>query len=115
VKKGKTVDDVTSARTRTADKGKMQGRGMDDTSTGGSSITSSATMSTRAEAWGDDSKSVRRPSASSSISSIKTSQSVDLQAMAKAREKQREETIVKRHLFGVPPPDDKSLFEGIFM
>jgi len=27
--------------------------------------------------------------------------------MAQVREKQREEIIVKKHLFGVPPPDDK--------
>lgn len=106
VKKGKTVDDVASARVRTADRS-MSGS-IDDTNRSMTSSISSAT--TRAEVWGEDSKhapgQVRRV-----VAPPKLSQSMDLQTMAKVREKQREETIVKRHLFGVPPPDDKSLFE----
>ena len=36
---------------------------------------------------------------------------VDYQAAAREREKEREEKIIKKHLFGVAPPEDKSLFE----
>jgi len=35
----------------------------------------------------------------------------DFQAAAKEREREREERIIQKHLFGVPPPDDKKLFD----
>ena len=103
------MEDVTSARVRTADR--VTSASYDDANKSMTSSISSAT--TRAEVWGEDSKSISS-NTRRAAPPPKASQSMDLQAMAKAREKQREETIVKRHLFGVPPPDDKSLFDGTF-
>lgn len=93
VKKGKTADDVSSARTRTADRGSVD--------------TTMSSMS-RAESWGEEKRSspIRK-----SQPAPRPAAPLDLQAQSRVREKQREEIIVKKHLFGVPPPDDKSLFE----
>ena len=94
VKKGKTADDVTLARARTAEDEQE-----------------SATKS-RAETWGThQERKAQSPSRTKPASVRVAPPPTDFQAMAREREIKREEMIVKKHLFGIPPPEDKSLFE----
>jgi hypothetical protein len=88
VKKGVSIDNASSSRTNSA----------------GSEATaaeSSKTISPRASTnLNMDAK------ASASAAGLKS-----LQIQQREREQAREELIIKRHLFGVPPPPDKAIFD----
>lgn len=98
VKQGKTVEDVGSAMLRSAGSSRNQHRSSDASI----SRTSSSTPQNPGAAQG-------RGAGAGAVGGMSAQALQEAQQMQ--REKQKEERIVKRHLFGVPPPNDKAIFD----
>jgi hypothetical protein len=101
VQKGKTVEDVSGAQMRSS-RGSLQGGG-DDFSDSGQSNRGPRSSSDRAPG----------PGAGPAQAPAKQGRSYqEQQQLAQMqREKDNQERILKRHLFGVPPPPDRATFE----
>mmetsp|Transcript_22980 Transcript_22980/g.38346 ORF Transcript_22980/g.38346 Transcript_22980/m.38346 type:complete len:951 (+) Transcript_22980:72-2924(+) len=130
VKKGKTADDVGIAAQRTssnssrgtAGTGMGMGMGMGDDNIsvhsdqqssqqrgGGGGRSSSKTAAALSGSTGSPNE--KRITAAGAAAAMGLSYQQQQAAVAAQREKDTRERIIQRHLFGVPPPDDRAVFD----
>lgn len=118
VKKGKTIQNVNGTLSQSYDRGDRSPRNSMVLDKQGISRNSSMTEDPRRlrsdqQNLPGDSWQGGESNHSSKIRSINIAneQREQQMMMAQAREKEKEERIVKKHLFGVPPPADPRIFE----
>ena len=107
VKKGKTPEDVSMSRGSSGFTNRREQRSaqFDDEDFDGTRDERSVLTSNSGSA------ALARDRARAEVAAKHQSQYQQLQEREREREREKEERLVKRHLFGVPPPPDRSIFE----
>jgi len=108
VKKGKTPEDVEMARAGSIGKGSRRGASAADDYRAGDDEFDAKDDRSYATS---NSASAAQERARAEVAARHQSQYQQLQERERAREREREERLVKRHLFGVPPPVDREVFD----